>query len=72
MARSTQEQLDACDARIAVIEETGAQQYSIADRSRRDAELATLYAERARLEEKLALESGGGTMASLGQIDQPY
>lgn len=71
MARSAQEQLDACDARIQAIEESGAQEYSIADRSKRDAELSTLYRERERLEMKVAATSGGGSMATLGQVDRP-
>lgn len=71
MARSTQQQLDACDARIEIIETTGTQEYTYAERRRRDAELETLYKERARLEAKLGNEGNGGSMASLGQIDRP-
>jgi hypothetical protein len=66
MARSTQQQLDDCDAAIEQIE-TGAQAYTIRSRSAQKALYEKLCAERARLEEKLADESNGGSMATLAQ-----
>ena len=64
MARSTQEQLDACDANIQRIEE-GAQAYTIRGRQKQEALLATLYAERQRLTQQLSDENNGGNMVSL-------
>lgn len=71
MARSTQEQLDACDAKIAAIE-GGAQAYTSRGLAVTHAQLETLYKQRERLEQKLSEEnSNSGSMSSVGQIDAP-
>ncbi|MGG1650119.1 hypothetical protein [Paenibacillus sp. NRS-1780] len=54
------EQLLEVETAISAIQ-SGAQEYSIANRSLKRADLATLYAERSRLEQEIeALESGDG------------
>ncbi|AIW41794.1 hypothetical protein [Paenibacillus polymyxa] len=54
------EQLLEVETAISAIQ-SGAQEYSIANRSLKRADLATLYAERSRLEKEIeALESGTG------------
>jgi hypothetical protein len=60
MARSTQTQLDALDAVIATMEVTAVEEYTTpAEKKVRMARLAELYAERARLADRLAAESAG-------------
>ncbi len=71
MARSTQQQIDDCDAAIQSIE-TGAQAYSARGRSAQKAQLATLYKRLDELQERLLLESNnGGSMASLAIQTRP-
>ncbi|MEK5086821.1 hypothetical protein MKY98_07785 [Paenibacillus sp. FSL M8-0228] len=54
------EQLLEVETAISAIQ-SGAQEYSIANRSLKRADLATLYTERSRLEQEIeALESGNG------------
>lgn len=55
--RTTQQQLDAIDTLIATMEAEPMEEFSRADRRYRRARLADLYAERARLQERLDAES---------------
>lgn len=58
-----QEQLDQINTAIARIE-TGAQEYRIGSRMVRRGDLATLYAERRRLQQEIAVQqSNGGLFA---------
>lgn len=63
MARTTQQQLDALDERIAALEAENHVSYSTeSGRSAQYHNLDPLYKERTRLEAKLARESGAGRM----------
>jgi hypothetical protein len=60
MARTTQAQLDALDAVIAQMEVTAVEEYTTpAEKRVRMARLAELYAERARLTQRLGDETPG-------------
>lgn len=68
MARSLQQQLDDCDARIAAIED-GAQAYTIRGKNVQHALLKDLYEERRRLHQYI--NAGATQFASLGQLTRP-
>ena len=59
MARTAQEQYDACDALIAQMEAEPMEEYSEGDERYRRAKLAELYAERARLAKQVQSEGAG-------------